>query len=84
MDKCRYCDAAIIWSRARTSKRWLPLDAVRVERGVRFIIDEDGTAHTTNIGSGHTLHTDTCAARQKPGDDDSQGTLALDTNEGER
>ena len=75
MDQCKYCDADIIWSRARSTRNWMPLDAVRVERGVRFVVDESGTAHATDVGSGHTLHVNTCVARQKPEQDDSQGTL---------
>ena len=75
MDKCKYCGADIVWSRARTTKRWMPLDAVRVGRGVRFIVDDEGTAHTTEIGSGHTLHVSTCPAKQKPVEDDRQGEL---------
>ena len=75
MDKCKYCDADIIWSRARTTNRWMPLDGIRVERGVRFVVDDAGTAHAITIGSGHTLHVNTCTARREPVDDGSQGEL---------
>jgi hypothetical protein len=73
MDKCRLCQADIIWGRARTSRRWLPLDGVCITQGVRFIVDAHGTAHTTTVGPGHKLHVDGCPAKNQPPDE--QGEL---------
>jgi hypothetical protein len=53
----------------------MPLDAIRISQGVRFIVDEEGTAHTITTGMGHTLHVNNCTARPGPVSDDSQGEL---------
>jgi hypothetical protein len=73
MDKCRRCGADIVWGRARTSLRWLMLDAEAVERGVRFVTDDAGISHTTTIGRGNALHTDSCVAKRAK--DAGQGEL---------
>jgi hypothetical protein len=74
MDKCKSCDADIIWSRS-TKGKWMPLDAIRVGHGVRFVVSEDGTAYSEVVAHGHTSHFATCTARQKPTGGDDQGEL---------
>jgi len=65
MDKCKLCGADIIWARSWKNKRWMPLDAVRVPRGVRFIVAGDGIAYHENISQGHEPHFATCEKRKK-------------------
>lgn len=75
-NKCRRCDADIIWGRASKSKKWLPLDAMRVTRGVRFVVSEEGLAYTITSGPGHPSHHATCPNAKVPDEnDDSQGEL---------
>jgi len=75
-DRCKYCDAEIIWAR-NTKGNWLPLDAVRVEHGNRFVIAQDQVAYSTVVGPGHTSHVITCekAEDRKKKRDDGQGEL---------
>jgi hypothetical protein len=73
MDKCKLCGADIVWGRARTSLRWLALDAIAVNNGVRFVTDDNGISHTTTIGRGNALHTDNCVAKRAK--DAGQGEL---------
>jgi hypothetical protein len=77
MDKCRSCGADIIWGRARKTKKWIPLDGIRVSRGTRFLVDNDGVAHTITDGMGHPSHFATCPNAKEHRKDDSQGELGL-------
>jgi hypothetical protein len=75
MDKCKSCDADIFWARASKSKKWMPLDAIRIGHGVRFVMDDDALAYTTTVGQGHPSHYATCPSAQRHRKDDRQGEL---------
>lgn len=65
IDKCRLCGADILWARSWKNKRWMPLDVVRVSRGVRFVVAGGGIAYLENTGQGHEPHFATCEKRKK-------------------
>lgn len=60
MTTCRSCDAPILWAISAKSGRRMPLDADTTLDGVRFRIDDHGTAVTVTDGPGHASHFSTC------------------------
>ena len=79
ISKCKSCAADIIWARAWKTKKWMPLNAARVNHGLRFIVSRGGLAYAENTGSGHESHYATCpdAKEHREEADSKQGKLAL-------